>query len=126
METVGKHQGRQQRATRPYSWGKAKVVLDTEWGDGWEEVVLDTEWGDGWEEVVQLEREIICSGCCAQVYKGQVVHDGMDMEVAVKVVHPDLYRHLEVALIVMSTEARLITWLVWAPLPDTALEYKLS
>lgn len=106
---------RLQRDTRAHSWGQTMVVLDR-------------EWGNNWEEVVQLDREVIGSGCCAQVYKGKVVQDGMAREVAVKVVHPGLYRQLELDLMVMHTGARLITWLVpgmdWLSLERAVQEFK--
>ena len=104
-----------QRETRPHTWGQTMVVLNK-------------EWGLGWEEVVKLDREVVGSGCCAQVYKGRVVMDGVEKEVAVKVVHPGLCRQLELDLLVMSTGAKLVTWLVpgtdWLSLERAVKEFK--
>ena len=91
---------RLQRHTQPHSWRHTQQVLDR-------------EWGEGWEERVRLERAVVGSGCCAQVYRGVVEEEGKVKEVAVKVVHPGLYRQLKLDLmVVMSSVVKMITWLV--------------
>ena len=104
---------RLQRDTTPHTWGQTRVVLDR-------------EWGEDWKEVVQLDRKVVGSGCCAQVYRGRLVRD--DRDVAVKVVHPGLARQLELDLLVMSTAAGLISWMVpgveWLSLEKAVEEFR--
>ena len=47
--------------------------------------------GPQWEQELRLEKEVIGSGCIAQVYRGHV-HDGLQggVDVAVKVIHPNV------------------------------------
>jgi len=104
-----------QRDTKPHSWDKTMVVLDK-------------EWGKGWDKKVKLHRKVVGSGCCAQVYKGVVVKDGKDKDVAVKVVHPGLYNLLELDLMVMNFGAKLLTWIVpgmdWLSLERAVQEFR--
>jgi len=104
-----------QRDTKPHSWDQTMVVLDK-------------EWGDGWEEKVKLDRKVIGSGCCAQVYKGVVVKGGKHKDVAVKVVHPGLFKQLELDLMVMQFGASMLTWLVtgidWLSLERAVQEFR--
>lgn len=90
---------RLQTRTRPHSWAATERVLRQEFGEEWGEV-----YGRLWME----ERIPVASGCCAQVYHGWVD----DQEVAVKVVHPDLPRLLQLDIMVISAAVRFINWLL--------------
>ena len=53
---------RLQRDSAPHSWHHTNLALEE-------------ELGRDWEMEVRLEREVVGSGCCAQVYKGHL-NDG--------------------------------------------------
>ena len=103
---------RLQTQTNPHSWQETSVLLEQ-------------EWGRDWEEKVTLERKVVASGCCGQVYRGQL-REGR--QVAVKVVHPHLASsiHLDLALMraVASTLTRLLPGLEWLNLSAAVGEFE--
>jgi len=102
-----------QRYTKPHPWNNTREVLEK-------------ELGENWEEMINLDREVVGSGCCAQVYRGWLLQE--DKEVAVKVVHPGLAKQLEMDLLVMSTAASWLTWFVpsleWLSLERAIREFR--
>jgi len=111
-ESICNRLSRLQRDTKPHSWHQTMKILNMEWGNRWEESVL-------------VHKDVIGSGCCAQVYKGKVG----SKNVAVKVVHPGLADQLELDLSLMKIGAKTLTFLLpdvhWLNLEEAVKEFQL-
>ncbi|KAJ8604209.1 hypothetical protein CTAYLR_009772 [Chrysophaeum taylorii] len=58
---------------------------------------LDVAFGEGWRERLDLGVEVLGSGCIAQVYRGKATDaSGETRDVAVKVVHPNVRKVVEI------------------------------
>jgi len=97
-ESVCQTLARLQTRVSPHSWRATERLLKEEFG---------SEFDDFYQRLWLEERRPVASGCCAQVYHGWL--DGQ--EVAIKVVHPNLKRQLQLDIMVMRTTARCLTWL---------------
>lgn len=75
------------------------------------EHTLNEAFGREWSEILEIEKESIGSGCIAQVYRGKLKSDGR--LVAVKVIHPNVKRMVELDLGLMQ---RLVSFLEIFPL----------
>lgn len=72
---------------------------------------LRAAFGEAWEEeVLSLEREVLGSGCIAQVYRGRLHDSGRD--VAVKVLHPHVRALIEADLALFGALAGMVEALV--------------
>ena len=77
--------GALQDSTTPHAWRHT-------------EETLRRNYGEGWEERIRMGK-ILGSGCIGQVYAGTVTHrDGMEQEVAVKVMHPGVKNNIDADL----------------------------
>jgi aarF domain-containing kinase len=106
---------RLQTQAAPHPWSATERTLREDFGPHFKDF-----FGRLWLE----DRRPVASGCCAQVYHGWL--DGR--EVAVKVVHPNLRRQLQLDLHILQGLARLVTWLLpsaaWLALPAAVTEFE--
>jgi len=103
-----------QDRTSPHPWAATLRLLRQDFG---------ADFADFHSRLWLEDTLPVASGCCAQVYHGWV--DGE--EVAIKVVHPQLERQLQLDLMVLAAAARWVTWLVprlaWLNLGGTVAEF---
>ena len=96
------------------------------------ERVLRAELGEDWGAQLQLQPDVIGSGCIAQVYRGRAVADaksGRRVDVAVKVIHPGVEAIVEVDIDIIRTVAQVLSRipaLKWLSLPDVVEDFALQ
>lgn len=96
------------------------------------EQVLSREMGPDWAQRLELEPQVIGSGCIAQVYRGKVVVDPASrkaVDVAVKVIHPGVEALVTVDIDIIRTAAQLLSMvpaLKWLSLPDVVEDFALQ
>ena len=110
--------GALQDSTTPHAWRHT-------------EETLRQNYGEGWEERIRMGK-ILGSGCIGQVYAGTVTHgDGMEQEVAVKVMHPGVKNNIDADLDLLAFFANIAEHapfgigkqLVWLDLPGVVQEF---
>lgn len=74
-----------QDSVRPHSWAETDMALKA-------------ALGEHYDEFLKLDKEVLGSGCIAQVYRGKLHTDTDTQDVAVKVVHPSIKRTIELDL----------------------------
>jgi len=106
---------RLQRHTSPHSWDHTFQILQERYDGRYDQVFH------------RFDMIPVGSGCCAQVYRGSILEEGREVEVAIKVVHPGLQQHLTQDLAVMSSSSRFLTWLIpsltWLNLEQSVAEF---
>lgn len=95
------------------------------------EQVLRKEMGADWRERLELQPEVIGSGCIAQVYRGTIAAEpgGARVDVAVKVIHPGVESLVSVDIDIIRTAAQalsLVPALKWLSLPDVVEDFALQ
>lgn len=84
---------------------------------------MDQAFGSSWRQFVELQDEQLGSGCVASVYKGRIIageHAGK--QIAVKVLHPDVKRAIQLDLAFMKGAAKAAEVLPFIHLEWLSLE----
>lgn len=72
------------------------------------EEALEQAFGPSWRQFMELEEEPLGSGCVASVYKGHMsAGENARTEIAVKVLHPDIRKTVELDLALLRRVAEL-------------------
>ncbi|CAB9514328.1 ABC1 family protein C21C3.03, mitochondrial [Seminavis robusta] len=95
---------RLQDSTTPHAWRHTERMLQEAYGDNWQDRI----------KIKHKNKSILGSGCIGQVYKGQVLdQDGNPMDVAVKVLHPNVVFDIDADLDLMRFFVRAVQKLPW-------------
>lgn len=66
--------------------------------------------GQDWRSKIDIDPNPVGAGSVAQVYKGTVMKENKEVEVAIKLIHPNVEKLIKVDMELLSTMANIIDW----------------